>query len=76
MSYWSLLEPLMCVQMWIWTRSGGICIIILAKRIKSAQQWQRHLSLLHLHLSGNEFFNVIFPPYRGQICFQIHITHI
>lgn len=76
MSYWSLLEPLMCDQMWIWTRSGGICIIIMAKRIGSAQRWQWHLSLLHLHLSGNEFFNVIFPLYRGQIHFQIHITHI
>lgn len=76
MSYWSLLEPLMCDQMWIWTRSGGICIIIMAKRIGSAQRWQQHLSLLHLHLSGNEFFNVIFPLYRGQIRFQIHITHI
>lgn len=74
MSYWSLLELLICDRMQIWTRSGGICMVLMAKRVGSAQRWQRHLSPLHLHLSGNEYINVISHPIENRYAFR-YILH-
>lgn len=70
MSYWSLLEPLMCDRMWIWTRSGGICIIIMAN-VSGALSDGSDICLCYTFTSAEmNFLRRFFPRIEDRSAFR------